>query len=66
MPRNIGTIDSVIRFMLGFAVVASIAKDGVVTPGWVPAVLAGVFLIVTQIFECCPFYGARFHHGRAC
>jgi len=57
MPRNIGTIDQVIGFMPGLAVIAYIAKDGVIMPGWVPAVLAGVFLIVTRTFEYCRSYG---------
>lgn len=58
MPRNIGIIDQVIRFMLGLALIAYIAKDGVILPGGVPAVLAGAFLFATSIFEYCPLYGA--------
>jgi hypothetical protein len=33
MPRNIGTIDQVIRAMLGLALIAYIGKDGILTPG---------------------------------
>jgi Protein of unknown function (DUF2892) len=56
MRRNIGTIDQVIRFMLGLALISYVAKDGVISPGGVPAVLAGALLFVTSIFVRCPLY----------
>ena len=42
MPRNIGTIDQVIRAMLGLALVAYVGKDGTLTPGSGFAVLVGI------------------------
>ena len=56
MSRNVGSIDQVIRSMLGLALIAYIAKDGVVTPGWGVPVLAGGYLFVTGLFEHCPLY----------
>jgi Protein of unknown function (DUF2892) len=56
MPRNIGTIDQVIRAILGLALIAYIGKDGTLTPGSSVAVLAGIYLFATAIFLYCPFY----------
>lgn len=56
MPRNVGTIDQVIRAFLGLAFIAYIGKDGALTPGSSLAVLAGIYLFVTGIFLYCPFY----------
>jgi Protein of unknown function (DUF2892) len=58
MPRNIGTIDQVIRAMLGLALIAYIGKDGILTPGSCLALLAGIYLFATAIFSYCPFYSA--------
>jgi Protein of unknown function (DUF2892) len=58
MPRNIGTIDQVVRAFLGLALIAYIGKDGSFMPGSGLAVLAGVYLFVTAIFSYCPLYGA--------
>jgi hypothetical protein len=59
MPRNsnIGTIDQVIRAMLGLALIAYIGKDGILTPGSCLALLAGIYLFATSILLRCPFYG---------
>ena len=56
MRRNIGTIDQVIRAMLGLALVAYVVKDGALLPGGGPEALAGVYLFATGIFEYCPLY----------
>ncbi len=57
MPRNIGTIDQVIRAMLGLALIAYIGKDGTLTPDTALALLAGIYLFATAMFLRCPFYG---------
>jgi Protein of unknown function (DUF2892) len=57
MPRNIGTIDQVIRAFLGIALIAYIGKDGTLTPASSLAVLAGIYLLATSILLRCPFYG---------
>jgi Protein of unknown function (DUF2892) len=56
MPRNIGTIDQIIRAMLGLALIAYIGKDGTLTPGSGLAVLAGIYLFATSILLRCPLY----------
>ena len=56
MPRNIGTIDQVIRATLGLALVAYIGKDGILAPGASLAMLAGIYLFATAIFLRCPIY----------
>ena len=56
MPRNVGTIDQVVRFMIGLALIAYVSKDGIIMPGWIPAVVAGAVLLLTSIFEYCPLY----------
>lgn len=56
MPRNIGTIDQIVRAMLGLALIAFIGKDGTLTPGSSLAVLAGIYLFATGILLRCPLY----------
>jgi len=56
MPRNIGTIDQVVRAMFGLALIAYVGKDGTVTPGSGLAMLAGIYLFATGIVMRCPFY----------
>ena len=56
MPRNIGTIDQVVRAFLGVALIAYIGKDGILTAGSSLALLAGIYLFGTAIFSYCPFY----------
>jgi DUF2892 family protein len=56
MPRNIGTIDQVIRAFLGIGLIAYIGKDSALTPASSLGVLAGIFLFATAIFLHCPFY----------
>jgi hypothetical protein len=58
MPRNIGTIDQVVRAFLALALIAYIAKDGTFVPGSGLAVLTGVYLFATAIFSYCPLYSA--------
>jgi len=57
MPRNIGSIDLVIRAILGIALVAYVAKDGALMSGWSFAALPGGYLLATAIFSYCPLYG---------
>jgi hypothetical protein len=56
MPRNVGTVDQVIRAMLGLALIAYIGKDGTLAPGSGLTLLAGIYLFATSIFLRCPFY----------
>jgi hypothetical protein len=56
MPRNIGTLDQVIRAMLGLALIAYVGKDGTLAPDSSLAVLAGIYLLATGIFLRCPLY----------
>lgn len=56
MTRNIGTIDQVIRAILGLALVAIVAKDGTLMPELSLAVLAGIYLFSIAILLCRPFY----------
>jgi len=56
MQRNIGTIDLVIRAMLGIGLLAYLAKDGTFMPGSGLGVLVGAFLVATGIFAYCPLY----------
>jgi hypothetical protein len=56
MPRNIGTIDQIIRAMLGLALIAYIGKDGTLAPDSGRALLAGIYLFATSILLRCPFY----------
>ena len=50
MPRNIGTIDQVIRAFLGLAVIAYIGKDGILTADSSLALPAGIYLFATLSF----------------
>jgi len=52
MTRNIGTIDQVIRAILGLGLIAFVAKD----PESSLAVLAGIYLFATAIFFYRAFY----------
>jgi hypothetical protein len=56
MPRNIGTIDQVIRAILGLALIAYIGKDGILTSGSCLGLLIGIYLFATGIFLRCPLY----------
>jgi hypothetical protein len=56
MTRNIGTVDLVIRSILGMALIAYFGKDGAVLTGSELAILAGAYLLGTGIFSYCPLY----------
>jgi Protein of unknown function (DUF2892) len=56
MQRNIGTIDLVIRSLLGIAILGYLAKDGVFAPGSGIGIAIAVVLIATAIFRYCPLY----------
>lgn len=53
MIVNVGSLDRVIRIILGFALI-SMVFVGPQTPwGWV-----GALLVVTAVIKFCPIYGA--------
>jgi hypothetical protein len=56
MQRNIGTIDLVVRAVLGIALIGYLAKDGALMPGSDLGLLVGAYLIVTGIFSFDPIY----------
>lgn len=56
MKRNVGTIDLVIRSVLGIGSLAYLARDGVFHPGSVPGVAIAAVLIGTAILRYCPLY----------
>jgi len=58
MPRNIGSIDQVIRAMLGLAAVAYILGGGPYDGSTVIIGLLGIYSFATAFFLYCPLYGA--------
>jgi hypothetical protein len=56
MQRNIGTIDLVVRALLGTALIAYLAKDGMFMPGSGFSVLVGAYLVGTGIACYDPLY----------
>ena len=56
MLRNIGTIDLVVRSLLGFAILVYLVKDGTLMPGSGFSVLVGAYLVGTGILCYDPFY----------
>ena len=56
MKRNIGVIDLFIRSVLGIAILAYLAKDGVFHPGSVPGIVIAAVLIATAVLRYCPLY----------
>jgi hypothetical protein len=56
MQRNVGTIDLVIRGILGLALVVYLLKDNTFMPGSGLGVLIGSYLLVTSIFSFEPLY----------
>jgi hypothetical protein len=58
MQRNLGTVDLVIRAMLGFSLLGFFAKDGNLTEAALPGLLIGVYLLASGIFCFCPLYKA--------
>ena len=51
MKANVGSIDRVVRIVVGIALVAGTATGAIGTWGWI-----GVLPIVTGIFKFCPAY----------
>jgi len=56
MKQNVGVIDLAIRSVLGIAILAYLAKDGVFHPGSLPGIVIAVVLIATAILRYCPLY----------
>ena len=56
MKQNVGVIDLVILSVLGIAILAYLARDGVFQPGSVPGIIIAVVLIVTAVLRYCPLY----------
>ena len=56
MKPNVGTIDLVVRSVLGITILAYLAKDGTFAPGSAPGVVIAVVLLATAIFRYCPLY----------
>ncbi|HET7884833.1 MAG TPA: DUF2892 domain-containing protein [Bradyrhizobium sp.] len=56
MQRNIGTIDLVVRAVLGLSLVVYLAKDGFFVPGSGLGVLVGSYLIGTGMLSFDPVY----------
>ena len=56
MQRNIGTIDLVVRSVLGLALVVYLAKDGSFMPGAGLGVLIGSYLVGTAVLWFDPLY----------
>jgi Inner membrane protein YgaP-like, transmembrane domain len=56
MKFNVGTIDRVLRVIVGLALIA-VAATGTVTGVWVwVAGVVGVVLVATGVFKFCPAY----------
>lgn len=55
MPRNIGSIDLVVRSILGIALIAYVGKEGALMSAWGLVALAGA-LLATGILSYCPLY----------
>jgi hypothetical protein len=56
MERNVGTIDLVIRALLGIGTLAYLAKDNVFAPDSGPGIFIAVYLVATAILMYCPLY----------
>jgi hypothetical protein len=56
MSGNIGTIDQFIRSLVGFALIAYLAKSAEFPPAFGPLLLVAIYLYVTAIFRYCPTY----------
>ncbi|MGA2996228.1 YgaP family membrane protein [Bradyrhizobium sp.] len=54
MQRNVGTVDLVIRSMIG--ILAYLAKDNVFAQGSGPGIVIAIYLIATAILMYCPVY----------
>jgi len=58
MRRNIGIIDQTIRAILGLALIALGAQEGISIWGDVLSILVAAYLLVTAIVLHCPLYRA--------
>lgn len=56
MQRNVGTIDLVIRALIGIGTIGYLAKDNVLAQGSAPGIVIAIYLIATAILTYCPLY----------
>ena len=56
MKQNVGVIDLFVRSVLGIAILAYLAKDGVFHPGSILGIVVAVVLIATAVLRYCPLY----------
>jgi hypothetical protein len=56
MQRNVGTVDLVIRSMIGIGILAYLARDNVFAQGSGPCIVIAIYLIATAILMYCPVY----------
>jgi hypothetical protein len=56
MNANVGTVDRVLRLILG-AVLVALYLYGTVVGGWgIVLLIAGIVLLATALFRFCPIY----------
>ncbi len=56
MKANVGTIDRVLRLVVGAAVIAFGYMGGLASPWNVVAIAAGSVFVVTALIKFCPLY----------
>jgi hypothetical protein len=56
MKENVGTIDLVVRSVLGVGFLAYLAKDGTFAAGAAPGIIIAVVLVTTAVLRYCPLY----------
>lgn len=56
MKKNVGTVDRVIRLLVGVALIAFALQIGFPNTGWNWLGWIGVVPILTAIFSNCPLY----------
>ena len=56
MNRNIGTLDRVLRVILGLVLLAYALKLGISDTGWNWVGWLGIIPIATAVFSFCPLY----------
>jgi Protein of unknown function (DUF2892) len=58
MSRNVGSVDRVIRIVIGVALIAFAARIGFPDSGWNWVGWIGVVPVLTAAFGTCPLYSA--------
>jgi hypothetical protein len=56
MPRNVGSVDRVLRIILGLVLIAYAIPIGFSQTGWNWVGWIGVVPILTAVFSTCPAY----------